>query len=87
MRGERGGRIMEYLLEVRWEDPLADAIGRVLRTTPQGVVETTSDMPRGLGRAFVVYRSDSSEVLEGLARAVSGLGAQVQMTPVANKAA
>jgi hypothetical protein len=78
---------MEYLREVRWDDPLADAIGRLLRTTPQGVEQTTGDMPRGPGRAFVVYRSDSSEVLEGLAHAVSNLGAQVQLTPVTNKAA
>jgi hypothetical protein len=74
---------MEYLIEVQWNDPLAEAIGRLLRTMPQGVEQTTSEVPRGPERAFVVYRSDSSEALEGLACTVSKLGAQVRITPMA----
>jgi hypothetical protein len=76
---------MEYLIEVQWDDPLADAIGRLLRTMPQGVEQATSEVPRGSERAFVVYRSDSSEALEGLACAVSKLGAQVRITPMARE--
>jgi hypothetical protein len=76
---------MEYLIEVRWDDPLADEIGRLLRTMPQGVEQTTSEVPRGSERAFVVYRSDSSEALEGLACEVSKLGAQVRITPMARE--
>jgi hypothetical protein len=82
--GERGGRIMEYLIEVQWDDPLADAIGRLLRTMPQGVEQTTSQVPRGPERAFAVYRSDSSESIEGLVGTVSKLGARVRITPMAH---
>ncbi len=71
---------MEYLIEVRWNDPLAEAIGRLLRVVPQGAEQTTGDVPRG------PERSDSSEVLEALARAVSKLGAQVRVTPVSKEA-
>lgn len=74
---------MEYLIEVRWNDPLAEAIGRLLRTTPQGVEQTDSEVPPGPERAFAVYRSDTLEALEGMARTVSDLGAQVRITPVA----
>ena len=74
---------MEYLIEVRWNDPLGDAIARLLRARPQGVEQTDSEMPSGPERAFAVYRSDSWEAVEGLARTVSELGAQVRITPVA----
>jgi hypothetical protein len=76
---------MEYLIEVQWDDPLADAIGRLLRTIPQGVEQTTSEVPRGPERAFVVYRSESSEDIEGLVCTVSKLGARVRITPMAHE--
>jgi hypothetical protein len=76
---------MEYLLEARWDDPIADAIGHILRTMPPGVEQTTGDVPLGLDRAFVVYRSDSSEILDTLVRAVSKVGAQVRITPIARQ--
>lgn len=75
---------MEYLLEIHWSDPIADAVARILYSAPEGVELTTGHVPRGRGRAFVVYKSDSFEVLEGLARAMSKLGAQVRVTSVAN---
>ena len=74
---------MEYLLEIRWDDPIADAIARILSSVPEGVEQTTSYIPQGQGRAFGVYRSDSFEVLESLARAMSNLGARVQVTSIA----
>ena len=74
---------MEYLLEVRWEDPVAEAVARILSSAPEGVEQTTCHVPHGQGRAFGVYRSDSFEVLEGLARAMSNLGARVQVTSIA----
>ncbi len=76
---------MEYLLEVRWDDPVADAVGQILRSMPQGVELTTGSVPRGQSRAFVVYRSNGSEVFEDLVCAVSKLGAQVRITPVARE--
>jgi hypothetical protein len=51
----------------------------------QGVEQTTSEVPRGCERAFVVYRSDTSEALEGLACEVSKLGGQVRITPMARE--
>ncbi len=77
---------MEYLIEVRWNDPLGDAIGRLLLSTPQGVEQTDSEVPPGPERAFAVYRSESWETVEGLARRVSELGAQVRITPIAPEA-
>jgi len=80
------GEDMEYLLEVHWVDPVADAVARLLSSLPEGVELTTGQAPQGRGRAFGVYRSDSFDVLEGLARAVSSLGAQVQITSIAGLA-
>ena len=73
---------MEYLLEVRWDDPIAAAVDRILASAPEGAEQTTAHVPQGQARAFVVYRSDSSESLEELARAISGSGAQVRVTAV-----
>jgi hypothetical protein len=74
---------MEYLVEVRWSDPIADALQRILVDDVEGVEQTTSYLPLGGSRAFVVYRCDRSEVLQGLVDAVSKLGARVRITPVA----
>jgi hypothetical protein len=75
---------MEYLLEVRWDDPVAATIARILSRVPEGLEQMTGLMPQGRGRAFVVYRSDNREVFDDLARAISNVGAQVRMTPVAD---
>ncbi len=74
---------MEYLLEVRWDDPIAEAVARILSSVPGGVEQTTCHVPHGQGRAFGVYRSNNFEVLEGLVRAMSNLGARVQITSIA----
>lgn len=78
---------MEYLLEVRWDDPIAAAVGRILLSGPEGVDQATSYVPQGRSRAFVVYRCDSLELLDELVQAVSNLGAQLQITPVAREVA
>ncbi len=75
---------MEYLLEVRWDDPVAATVARILSRVPEGLEQMTSLMPQGRGLAFVVYRSDNLEVFDDLARAISNVGAQVRMTPVAD---
>ena len=74
---------MEYLLEVRWDDPIAAAVHRILSSAPADAEQTTGHVPQSQGRAFVVYRSDSFETLEGLARAISDVGAQIRVTSVA----
>lgn len=71
---------MEYLLEVRWDDPIADAVVRILSSVPEGMERTTGQVPGGQNRAFVVYRSDSREALESLTRTMSDLGAHVLVT-------
>jgi len=75
---------MEYLIEVRWDDPIAHAVARVLGSVPEGLEQATGEVPCGQGSAFVVYRSGRTEVLDGLARALSALGARVRVTPVAD---
>lgn len=75
---------MEYMLEIHWDDPIAEAVAQILYSAPEGVELTTGHVPQARGRAFVVCRSDSFEVLEGLARAMSKLGAQIRVTSVAN---
>lgn len=74
---------MEYLLEVRWDDPTTNAVARPLAGVPGGMELTTGTLPRGKGRAFVAYRSDSLDQLTGLARTISGFGATVRVTPAA----
>lgn len=75
---------MESLIEVRWDDPIADAIARILRSVPEGVEQMTGHVPQGQGRAFGVYRSDNVEILESLARAMVNLGAEVRVTSIAD---
>ncbi|OGL05519.1 MAG: hypothetical protein A3J45_01345 [Candidatus Rokubacteria bacterium RIFCSPHIGHO2_02_FULL_69_13] len=76
------GKTMEHLLEVRWDDPIAEAVARILARVPEGVEQTTGQMPQGQGRAFGVYRSESLEVLEDLARAAASVGARVWITSI-----
>jgi len=73
---------MESLLEFRWDDPIARAVSEVLSSAPDGVEQVTGQMPRGQGLAFVVYRAQNAEAVEGLARAISDLGAHVRVTRV-----
>ncbi len=76
---------MEYLLEVHWDDPIGAAVARILSSVPEGMEQTTGYVPQERSQAFVVYRSESFEVLAGLARAISNLGVQVQLTPIAGQ--
>lgn len=73
---------MEYLLEVCWDDPIAEAVAQILSRMPEGVEQRTGQVPGGQDRAFGVYRSDSFEVVQELARAISDLGAEVRVTRV-----
>ncbi len=78
---------MEHLLEVRWDDPIAHAVARILGSVPEGVEQATGEVLFGQSSAFVVYRSSGTpEDLDRLARALSALGARVRVTPVADSA-
>ena len=77
---------MEHLLEVHWDDPIAHAVAQILGSVPEGVEQATGEVPCGQGSAFVVYRSGKREILDGLARALSALGARVRVIPVADSA-
>ena len=77
---------MEHLFEVRWDDPIAHAVAQILGSVPEGVEQATGEVPCGQGSAFVVYRSGKREILDGLARALSAVGARVRVIPVADSA-
>jgi len=75
---------MECLLEVRRDDPVAATVAQILSRVPEGLEQMTGLVPQGRGLAFVVYRSDNLEAFHDLARAISNVGAQLRMTPVAD---
>ncbi len=77
---------MECLLEVRWDDPIADAVARILGSAPEGVEQATGELPCGQGAAFVVYRFGNPAALDQLSLALSALGARVRITPVEARA-
>lgn len=70
---------MEYLLELRWTDPVASAVARVLSDLPEGVTPTTSSLPLGISRGFEVLRADSPTVLAELVDAIARCGAEVRI--------
>jgi hypothetical protein len=76
---------MESLLEFRWDDPIERAVLEVLSSVPDGVEQVTGQMPRGQGLAFVVYRAPNVEAVDGLAHAISDLGAHVRVTRVVDE--
>jgi hypothetical protein len=70
---------MEYLLEVRWVDPVADAVTRVLSALPDGVEQTTASLPPGTSRGFELLRVDSPAALAELVGAITACGAEVRV--------
>src|SRR5262249_41650549 len=74
---------MEYLVEVRWEDPIADKLCQILADGLKGVEQSTSYLPVASSRAFVVYRSDRLDLLQSMVEALSNAGGKVSITPVA----
>ena len=71
---------MEYLLEVRWTDPVASAVTRILATLPDGVEQTTSYVPPGTTRGFGVLRVESPAALADIVHAIAGCGAEVRVS-------
>ena len=70
---------MEYLLDVRWSDPVARALAGVLSALPDGVEQTTASVPLGMSRGFTVLRADDASALERIAEALTAAGADVQI--------
>lgn len=70
---------MQYLLEVRWIDPVASAVARVLSALPDGVEQTTGSLPPGTSRGFEVLRADSPTALSELVQAITACGAEVRL--------
>jgi hypothetical protein len=70
---------MECLLELRWNDPVAIAVTRVLSVLPEGVEPMTGSLPPGTSRGFEVLRIDSQGALTELVDAISKCGAEVRI--------
>jgi len=70
---------MKYLLEVEWTDTVASDVGRILAALPDEVEPTTSLVPRGRTRGFIVVSADDPKVLDGVTRAVTAAGAEVRV--------
>jgi hypothetical protein len=70
---------MEYLLDVRWRDPVAQALGGVLAALPDGVEQTTASLPLAMSHGFAVLRADDLAVLEQIAEALTTAGADVRV--------
>lgn len=70
---------MEYLLDLRWPDPVASAVARILSALPDGVKPTTSSLPPGTSRGFEVLQADSPAVLTELVKAITRCGAEVRV--------
>ena len=70
---------MEYLLELRWADPVASAVARILSVLPDGVEPTTGSLPPGTGRGFEVLQIDSPGALTELVDAITRCGADVRV--------
>ncbi len=70
---------MEYLLEVRWNDPTASTVARILSTLPADVEHTTGDWPDGTSRAFCVVRANGPEALDDVLDAIAASGADARL--------
>ena len=70
---------MEYLLELRWADPVASAVARILSVLPDGVEPTTGSLPPGTSRGFEVLQIDSPGALTELVDAITRCGADVRV--------
>jgi hypothetical protein len=71
---------MEYLLEIKWSDPMADRLADILSALPTDVEQRTASMPPRMNRGFVVLSSRDHAALESVADAVVAAGAAVQVT-------
>lgn len=72
---------MEYLLDVRWTDPVAKAMGAVLSALPDGVEQTTASIPGATSRGFMLLRADDAVALEKMAETMIAAGADVRIVP------
>jgi hypothetical protein len=70
---------MEYLLDMRWADPVAAAVARVLSALPGGVEQTTAAVPVPTSHGFMVLRADHTVGLEQVVQAITAAGANVRV--------
>jgi hypothetical protein len=70
---------MEYLLEVRWKDPVANAVARILGSLPTGVEQTTGSVPYHMARAFSVLRVEGTRDVADVTEALAAAGAEVRV--------
>lgn len=67
----------QYLLELEWNDPVANRVRRLLDTLPAGVQQMTRQLPRSDERGFVVVNAADRAELDAFARAVTEAGAGI----------
>ena len=70
---------MEYLLDLRWADPVASAVARILSALPDGVEPMTGSLPPGTSRGFEVLQIASPVALAELVDAITRCGAEVRV--------
>src|SRR5262249_15567067 len=76
----RGGMVlMNYLVEVRWTDPMASTVARILSTLPDDVERETSQWPEPTSRAFCVLRAQDPGAVTKILDAINDAGADTRV--------
>jgi hypothetical protein len=71
----------QYLLELDWNDPVANRVRRLLDTLPAGVQQMTRQLPMSHERGFVLVDAEDRTDVEAFARAVTEAGAGITIVP------
>ena len=70
---------MDYLLDVHWSDPVANAVASVLAILPEGLEQTTTSLPLATSKGFTVVRTENAVALERIIQAIAAAGADVRI--------
>ena len=70
---------MDYLVEVRWTDPTAGTVARILSTLPDELEQATGDWPAATSRAFCVLKARDPEALSKVLTAINAAGADTRV--------
>ena len=73
-------RVMEYLLEITWSDPVADTLADILSALPTDVEQRTASVSPRMNHSFVVLSSSDCVALQGVADAMAAAGVGVRVT-------
>ncbi len=70
---------MEHLVEVRWTDPTAGTVARILSMLPDEVEQATGHWPQATSRAFCVLRARDPQALDKILSAITEAGANTRV--------